>query len=312
MLRWRLTSRQAHTMDRATLKQARSEDLQYVESAEHIDFLNIYFANRMRPTFSVLAAYAMTPTSHRDVGQTLAAASACDRHRHGLFQAVLRQKLYCETDPFMVIAACCYVAAKAEESPVHIKNVVSESRQMFSQEAAHADVSEAGEVGVGIDNGPRYWGSGEGRLELGEGPLQTAWHVVIPYSFIVNDTYRSELCLLCPPHMIAIAAIHLTLVLNDKTRDAIQAQSAAPAPPPRRSSRTNTGSAHRKPAPEILSLYTLWERYSDAAPESGLAASAGDDVVTPAFLARLADLAHPASGQPMATNKRLGMTQAVG
>ncbi|KAI9448659.1 hypothetical protein F5148DRAFT_1292170 [Russula earlei] len=294
MLRWRLTSRQAHTMDRATLKQARSEDLQYVESAEHIDFLNIYFANRMRRTFSVLAAYAMTPTSHRDVGQTLAAASACDRHRHGLFQAVLRQKLYCETDPFMVIAACCYVAAKAEESPVHIKNVISESRQMFSQEgygiknfpsdnsklaelefylvsdlecdlvvfhpyptlltlcgreAAHADVSEAGEVGVGIDNGPRYWGSGEGRLELGEGPLQTAWHVVIPYSFIINDTYRSELCLLCPPHMIAIAAIHLTLVLNDKTRDAIQAQSAAPAPPRRRSSRTNTGSAHRKPAP---------------------------------------------------------------
>jgi len=33
-------------IDRATLKQARSEDLQYVESPEHIDFLNIYFANR--------------------------------------------------------------------------------------------------------------------------------------------------------------------------------------------------------------------------------------------------------------------------
>ena len=42
--------------------------------------------------------------------------------------------------------------------------------------------------------------------------------------FIINDTYRSELCLLYPPHMIAIAAIYLTLVLNDKTRDAIQAQ----------------------------------------------------------------------------------------
>ncbi|KAI9448660.1 hypothetical protein F5148DRAFT_1250812 [Russula earlei] len=56
-------------------------------------------------------------------------------------------------------------------------------------------------------------------------------------------------------------------------------------------------------------------------PKSGLGASAGDDVVTPAFWtqlllrmreARLADLAHPASGQPMATNKRLGRTQAVG
>jgi hypothetical protein len=33
-------------IDRASLKQARSEDLQYVDSPEHIDFLNIYFANR--------------------------------------------------------------------------------------------------------------------------------------------------------------------------------------------------------------------------------------------------------------------------
>ena len=41
---------------------------------------------------------------------------------------------YCETDPFIVISACCYVAAKAEESPVHIKNVVSESRSLFSRE----------------------------------------------------------------------------------------------------------------------------------------------------------------------------------
>lgn len=242
---------------------------------------------------------------------------------------------------------------------------------LCGKEAAHAVASEAGEVGVGIDNGPRYWGTGEGRLELEEGPLQTAWHVIsisIPHSstsppiracadrFIINDTYRSELCLLYPPHMIAIAAIYLTLVLNDKTREAIQAQTASstPTPTPRRSSRTNSNSANRKPLPpmpqqqqdfvgfmaglrvslptvamiaqEILSLYTLWERYSDAAPESGLGQSAvgnstGDDVVTPAFLtqlllrmreARLADLAHPAGAQNMAVNKRLERAQAVG
>lgn len=49
---------------------------------------------------------------------------------------------------------------------------------LCGREAAHAVVSEAGEVGVGIDNGPRYWGTGEGKLELEEGPLQTAWHVI--------------------------------------------------------------------------------------------------------------------------------------
>jgi cyclin C len=231
---------------------------------------------------------------------------------------------------------------------------------LCGRETAYAFDTEAGEVGVGIDNGPRYWGTGEGRLELEEGPLQTAWYVASLPSptpshfnrnrFIINDTYRSEICLLYPPHMIAIAAIYLTLVLNDKTREAVQAQ-AAPVPPPRRSSRTTSGSAHRKSAPaqqqdfvgfmaglnvslptiamiaqEILSLYTLWGRYSDTPPESGLGASgagecSGDDVVTPAFLtqlllrmreSRLADLAHPASGQPVAVNKRLERTQAAG
>jgi hypothetical protein len=48
---------------------------------------------------------------------------------------------------------------------------------LCGREAALAVVSEAGEVGVGVDDGPRYWGTGEGRLELEEGPLQTAWHV---------------------------------------------------------------------------------------------------------------------------------------
>ncbi|KAI9461852.1 hypothetical protein F5148DRAFT_1214727 [Russula earlei] len=48
--------------------------------------------------------------------------------------------------------------------------------------------------------------------------------------FIIDDMYHSELCLLYPPHMIAITAIYLTLVLNDKMHNAIQAQSHAPNP----------------------------------------------------------------------------------
>ena len=47
------------------------------------------------------------------------------------FRRFYLKSSYCETDPFMVITACCYVAAKAEESPVHIKNVVTEARLLF-------------------------------------------------------------------------------------------------------------------------------------------------------------------------------------
>jgi hypothetical protein len=48
------------------------------------------------------------------------------------FRRFYLKNSYCETDPFIVIAACCYVAAKAEESPAHIKNVVTEARSLFS------------------------------------------------------------------------------------------------------------------------------------------------------------------------------------
>ena len=43
-----------------------------------------------------------------------------------------------------------------------------EGEDVLSQEA------EAGEVGVGIDD-PRYWGTGQGKLELQEPALQMAW-----------------------------------------------------------------------------------------------------------------------------------------
>ena len=49
------------------------------------------------------------------------------------FRRFYIKNAYCKTDPFIVIAACCYVAGKAEESPVHIKNVVAEARLFFSR-----------------------------------------------------------------------------------------------------------------------------------------------------------------------------------
>lgn len=122
-------------VDRATLKQARSEDLQYVESPEHVDFLNIYFANRRifhmpkLPTLQLTHIFIVIAM----LGKRLSLRQRVIATATVFFRRFYVKNLYCETDPFIVIAACCYVAAKAEESPVHIKNVVSESRLMFSR-----------------------------------------------------------------------------------------------------------------------------------------------------------------------------------
>ncbi|EKM59002.1 uncharacterized protein PHACADRAFT_136142 [Phanerochaete carnosa HHB-10118-sp] len=420
---WASSQYKRWIVDRATLKRARTEDLRYVDDPDLLDLLNIFLAN-------VIAKLGKRLSLRQRV---IATATV-------FFRRFYLKNSYCETDPFMVIAACCYVAAKAEESPVHIKNVVTEARLLFGGEdyggiksfpsdnsklaemefylvddldcdlivyhpyrtlltlcgkenSSSVVEAEAGELGAGIQDGPRYWGTGEGKLELQETALQTAW-------LIINDTYRSDLCLLHPPHMIAIAAIYLTLVFHAPTCASIRNQShgsssnqsqpqsqSQPQPQPqssqstpgnpRRSSRSSS-SQPKKPsqdvigfmaglnvnmeviasiAQEIISLYTMWDRYNEdghdgsartafsthassragtkrssgGTPRSGSVASGGTAtsrsgtpdsnapaVVTPQYLtqllvrmreAKLADLAHPDSGRPMAYDKRLGRTQ---
>ncbi|KAF8075825.1 cyclin-like protein [Lyophyllum atratum] len=423
---WASSHYKRWVVDRATLKQARADDLQYVDDPDHLHFLAIYFANAISK-----------------LGKKLGLRQRAIATATVFFRRFYLKNSYCETDPFIVIAACCYVAAKAEESPIHIKNIVAESRSLFSQEhynvkhfpSDHTKLaemefylvddlecdlvvfhpyrtlltlckkevtdtaslfgSEEGEAdemgaGLGAEEGTRYWGTGEGQLELTEGALQTAW-------FIINDTYRSDLCLLHPPHIIAIAALYLTFVLNSPTRSILPSlgssdgQAAGPAPTPAPQPRRSSRQAHHPPpeeskkpqdpisffaelnvslpliatvAQEIISLYTLWERYKEtSAPDTGRGhgqgqsphsgsghgsgsvspakrSAAGSNVgtpvdgaedggdgwtegeyVTPKFLAgllmrmregKLGDMAHPASGRPMAINKMLERTLAVG
>ncbi|THU86202.1 hypothetical protein K435DRAFT_970406 [Dendrothele bispora CBS 962.96] len=76
------------------------------------------------------------------------------------------------------------------------------------------DLLDAGDLGVGLgDDGHRYWGTGEGlrSMELSENGLE------VPVLF----SYRSNLRLLYPPHLITIAATYLTLVLNPSAQATI-------------------------------------------------------------------------------------------
>ncbi|KAI9460408.1 cyclin-like protein [Boletus coccyginus] len=299
-------------VDRATLQQARADDLQYVDDPEYFTYFSIFFANVITKLGKKL-----------NFRQRVIATAIV------FFRRFYIKNAYCETDPFVVIAACCYVAGKAEESPVHIKNVVAEARLFFSQqpfgvksfpsdnsklaemefylvadlecdltifhpyrtltalckkESADESTAEAGEVGAEVDDGPRYWGMGEGQLELSDDALQLAWSVI-------NDTYRSDLCLLYPPHLLAITALYLTLVLHAPTRDLVLQKSSsnlandAHANPLRRSSRQasilSTESKKQQDiigffaglnvsmslvstiAQEMISLYSAWERYRE-------------------------------------------------
>ncbi|KAH8106330.1 cyclin-like protein [Cristinia sonorae] len=332
---WASTHFKRWIVDRASLKQARAEDLQYVGDPLYLQFLAIFFANIIAKLCKKL-----------QLRQRVAATATV------FFRRFYLKNSYCETEPFIVIAACCYVAAKAEESPVHIKTVVTEARLLFGNEeyglkSFPSDNSKLAEMefylvddlecdlvvfhpyrslmtlcgkegsnsGAGIvaaelfgdsSSGERYWGTGMGKLELQETALQMAW-------FIINDTYRSDLCLLYPPHLIAVAAIYLTVVLHPGTRNTVITQTPStngpssqtsqtpsssssqnPPAPTRRSSRS-TPSTYKKPhsqdvigflaglnvnmsviatiAQEIISLYALWGRYKEDGTEATSARS---------------------------------------
>ncbi|KAG8218168.1 cyclin-like protein [Butyriboletus roseoflavus] len=291
-------------VDRATLQQARADDLRYVDDPEYFTYFSIFFANVITKLGKKL-----------NFRQRVIATAIV------FFRRFYIKNAYCETDPFIVIAACCYVAGKAEESPVHIKNVVAEARLFFSQQpygvkSFPSDNSKLAEMEFYLvadlecdltifhpyrtltalcaeaEDGPRYWGTGDGQLELSDDALQLAWS-------IINDTYRSDLCLLYPPHLLTITALYLTLVLHPPTRDFVLQKSPsnsanpndANTSPLRRSSRQASISSteSKKPqdiigffaglnvsmslvatiAQEMISLYSAWERYREDGDASG-------------------------------------------
>ncbi|WWC67226.1 uncharacterized protein I206_101133 [Kwoniella pini CBS 10737] len=55
-------------------------------------------------------------------------ATACT-----FFKRFYLKNSICETNPYLVLAACVFVAAKVEETPVHIKSVVSEAKVVFNE-----------------------------------------------------------------------------------------------------------------------------------------------------------------------------------
>lgn len=145
------------------------------------------------------------------------------------------------TDPTLVLVTCVYLATKIEECPIHIKMVTQEAKTVFQGKVFPYDekslirikyeltlfIAEFG--GFPYDSSKvaefefylleelefylivwhPYRSLTQICNELGmrESGLQYAW-------FIVNDSYRTDVCLLYPPHLIALAAIYLTVVLN--------------------------------------------------------------------------------------------------
>ncbi|SPO48841.1 related to SSN8 - DNA-directed RNA polymerase II holoenzyme and SRB subcomplex subunit, cyclin C homolog [Moesziomyces antarcticus] len=241
---WASTQCNNWLIDRAQLELARHEDREYASETE-CAAIAIFFANPI-------------VCKRLNLRQRVV-ASACV-----FFSRFFCKNSYSAVEPFLVCATCVYVAAKVEESPIHIKSAVAEAARSFQEVGframptdnsslaemefylleemefdmilfhpyrsllalydAHGSDTNAAAAGLGIE--AEAFGvrgleaietTSEARLaELDQHVLQMSW-------LVLNDAYRSNIPLLYPPYMIALAAVWIALTLHTPAYERINA-----------------------------------------------------------------------------------------
>ncbi|KAK1057280.1 RNA polymerase II holoenzyme cyclin-like subunit [Friedmanniomyces endolithicus] len=121
-----------------------------------------------------------------------------------------------KTNPYLLMATALYLACKMEETPLHIRLMLSEASRHWT-ELGVGETARLGECEFALISTLRsrlilhhpYRALGELQGVFGLGSEEQA----LAYS-IINDSYATDLALLYPPHIIAITAIFLAVVLR--------------------------------------------------------------------------------------------------
>lgn len=136
-----------------------------------------------------------------------------------------------DIDPYLMTATCVYLACKAEENPHHIKQILAESMATFAELSKQIrfpyDVSDIAECESYLLEEMKFYlvvyhpyqiliDIAE-QIKLPKPLLQATWS-------IINDSYKTDLVLVYPPHVIAVAALFLSRVVDQGNQSDSQAQ----------------------------------------------------------------------------------------
>ncbi|KAJ2725926.1 RNA polymerase II holoenzyme cyclin-like subunit [Coemansia sp. Benny D115] len=126
-----------------------------------------------------------------------------------------------DIDPFLMTATCFYLACKVEECPHHIKQILNESKAVFAENSADIrfpfEVQDIAECESYLLEEMKFYlvlyhpyqvliDINE-VIKLSKPSLQAAWS-------IINDSYRTDMALVYPPHVIAVASLFLSRVVD--------------------------------------------------------------------------------------------------
>ncbi|KAF2198899.1 C/H/G cyclin [Delitschia confertaspora ATCC 74209] len=192
------------------------------------------------------------------------------------------------TNPALLLATALYVACKMEECPQHIRMILGEARHCWA-DTSFTDVTIIGECEFTliseldsqliVHHPYRSLTELQNQFQLTQEENSLAWS-------IINDHYLTDLPLLHAPHVIAITAMFLAVVLKP-TQGGMQGSAAGltAAMQTLGNARNATGGAHIRVqklvdwlaesqvdieavvecTQELISLYEVWESYSDKA-----------------------------------------------
>ncbi|KAL8129289.1 hypothetical protein V2J09_018444 [Rumex salicifolius] len=133
---------------------------------------------------------------------------------------VYTRKSMTEYEPRLVAPACLYLASKAEESTIQAKVVHYYMKRIYTLEKYRYEIKDILEMEMKILEAldfylvvfHPYHSLTELLQDAGMGDkesIQFTWG-------LVNDTYKMDLILIYPPHMIALACIYIASVFKEK------------------------------------------------------------------------------------------------
>jgi cyclin C len=122
-----------------------------------------------------------------------------------------------QTNPYLVITTALYLACKMEECPQHIRMLTQEARSLWPADLHGHDAPRVGECEFSlisemhsqliVHQPYRTLLSVQDEFSLTHDEMSLAWTVI-------NDHYMTDLPLLHPPHVVALTAVLLALVLK--------------------------------------------------------------------------------------------------
>ncbi|CAI9776606.1 unnamed protein product [Fraxinus pennsylvanica] len=132
------------------------------------------------------------------------------------------RKSMTEYDPRLVAPTCLYLASKAEECTVQARLLVFYIKKLYSDEKYRFEIKEILEMEMKILEALNYYlvvfhpyrALSPLLQDAGmNDATQLTWG-------LVNDTYKMDLILIHPPHLIALACLYIASVQKDKENTA--------------------------------------------------------------------------------------------